>query len=56
MIFVLANRGANSMQVFGTALDTINNGGGGVAHSAGVARVYVCTHIESTGVGRWYQV
>jgi hypothetical protein len=58
MVFVLANRGANSMQVFGTAPDTINNSNTatGVAHSSGVARMYVCSHIDPGNVGRWYQL
>lgn len=53
----LYNAGDNSMQVFGSGLDTINgvDTGTGVAHGNGLSAVYTCYDVVA-GVGIWGRV
>ena len=55
---LVANRGAASMQVFGSGSDTINGvaTGTGVAQAAGIESAYYCDGISSAGVGTWQQI
>lgn len=50
----LMNSGANSMQVFGSGLDTINDvdTATGVAHGNGLSGIYTCYDVVA-GVGIW---
>lgn len=54
----IANRGANSMQVFGKNSDTINGvaTGTGVAQAAGIESIYFCDGVSAAGIGTWQQV
>lgn len=53
----LYNAGDNSMQVFGSGLDTINGvaTGTGVAHGNGKTAIYTCYDVVA-GVGLWSQL
>lgn len=56
VIFVANNAAANSMQVFGSGTDTINNvaTATGVAQAAAKGAVYMCT--KSAPAGKWFRV
>ena len=53
----IMNSGANSMQVFGSGNDTINDVATaiGVAHGNGLSGVYTCYEVVA-GVGKWGRV
>ena len=54
---IVRNAGANSVQVYGSGTDTINDAatGTGVAVGAGKTAIFVC-HSWSGTVGNWYMV
>lgn len=54
---IIFNNGAQSAQVFGSGLDTINGvaTGTGVAQAAGKSALYKCYEVAA-GVGKWLRI
>jgi hypothetical protein len=55
---IVRNAGSNSLQVFGSGTDTINDvaTGTGVAVGSGKTAIFIAHSYSAAGVGNWYMV